>query len=70
MVVLFGTGVYGTDGTYNRQMVSKIVFSDPEKRLALNALVHPAVLQHGLQWHAEKAAKGITLSPRSHERSR
>jgi dephospho-CoA kinase len=59
MVVLFGPDVYGADGLYNRPLVSKAIFSDPEKRLALNALVHPAVLRHGLQWHAEKAAGGV-----------
>jgi dephospho-CoA kinase len=59
MVVLFGPDVYGPDGSYNRQLVSKIVFSNPEKRLAINALVHPAVLRHGEHWHAENAAKGV-----------
>ncbi len=58
MVVLFGPEVYGPDGSYNRQLVSQSIFSNSEKRLALNALVHPAVLQHGQQWHADKAASG------------
>ena len=39
----FGTGVIATDGTLDRAALGAIIFSDPEKRSALNAITHPAV---------------------------
>ena len=39
----FGTEVIAADGSLDRPALGAIVFSDPEKRLALNAITHPAV---------------------------
>jgi dephospho-CoA kinase len=39
----FGSGILQADGTLDRPALGAIVFSDPEKRLALNAITHPAV---------------------------
>jgi dephospho-CoA kinase len=39
----FGASVIAEDGTLNRPALGAIIFSDPEKRLALNAITHPAV---------------------------
>lgn len=39
----FGADVIGSDGRLNRAALGAIVFSEPEKRLALNAITHPAV---------------------------
>ena len=39
----FGPSVIAADGTLDRPALGAIVFSDPEKRLALNAITHPAV---------------------------
>ncbi|MGV8885204.1 MAG: dephospho-CoA kinase [Microbacteriaceae bacterium] len=45
IVAEFGSGILHPDGTLNRPALGAIVFSDPEKRLTLNAITHPAV------WH-------------------
>lgn len=39
----FGTRVIGDDGALDRAALGAIVFSDPEARAALNAIVHPEV---------------------------
>ena len=39
----FGSGILQADGSLDRPALGAIVFSDPEKRLALNAITHPAV---------------------------
>ena len=39
----FGPGVIADDGSLNRPALGAIIFSDPSKRLALNAITHPAV---------------------------
>jgi dephospho-CoA kinase len=43
VVGVFGTGVLADDGTLDRQQLGEIVFSDPELRAKLNAIVHPLV---------------------------
>ena len=39
----FGPGVIAADGSLDRPALGAIVFSDPEARLKLNAITHPAV---------------------------
>jgi dephospho-CoA kinase len=39
----FGPGVVAADGSLDRPALGAIIFSDPEKRSALNAITHPAV---------------------------
>lgn len=39
-----------TGNTPNREKIAAIVFENADKLKALNALVHPAVLQYGAQW--------------------
>lgn len=39
----FGTEVIAADGSLDRAALGAIVFSDPDKRAALNAITHPAV---------------------------
>ncbi|HVH42302.1 MAG TPA: dephospho-CoA kinase [Labilithrix sp.] len=43
IVHLFGEGVLLPDGTLDRKKVAAAVFTDDEKRRALNAIVHPQV---------------------------
>jgi len=43
IVEAFGSGILQADGSLDRPALGAIVFSDPEKRLALNAITHPAV---------------------------
>src|SRR5438093_13641191 len=43
IVDVFGPSVVAPDGTLDRAAIASIVFSDPEKREALNAITHPKV---------------------------
>ena len=48
-VAEFGTGILKSNGSIDRKSLAAIVFTNPEKLHALNAIVHPAVarLQQG-----------------------
>lgn len=39
----FGPGVIAPDGSLNRPALGALIFADDEKRLALNAITHPAI---------------------------
>lgn len=41
----FGDAIIKEDSRIDREKLAAIVFTDPEKRLQLNALVHPVILQ-------------------------
>ncbi len=41
----FGDGVLGPDGSLDRPALGRVVFGDPERRLALEAITHPLVLE-------------------------
>lgn len=43
LVEEFGPGILAADGTLDRSKLGTIVFADPEKLAALNAIVHPLV---------------------------
>ncbi|MGH2640788.1 MAG: dephospho-CoA kinase [Actinomycetota bacterium] len=43
VVDTFGTGVLAPDGDLDRARLAAIIFSDPERRAALEAIVHPEV---------------------------
>jgi dephospho-CoA kinase len=43
VVETFGPGILAADGTLDRPALGAIVFADPERLAALNALVHPLV---------------------------
>jgi dephospho-CoA kinase len=58
IVALLGEKAYFPDGTYNRAFVASVVFADPEKLAALNALVHPAVERDSRLWHEDRAREG------------
>ena len=51
---LLGPDAYSQSGTLNRQFVASIVFKDPDKLKALNALVHPAVAKDFAAWKLEQ----------------
>lgn len=59
---IFGPEAYDAAGAYQRAWVAGIVFQDPAKLAALNAVVHPAVEQHGRAWHEEWAQKGAAYT--------
>ena len=52
----FGPGVIAADGSLDRAALGAIVFTDPDARLALNAITHPAVKELGKQRMAEAEA--------------
>jgi dephospho-CoA kinase len=43
VVAEFGPGVRAADGSLDRARLGSLVFADPERRAALNAIVHPYV---------------------------
>jgi dephospho-CoA kinase len=45
IVAEFGTDVLNTDGTLNRSQLGAIVFADQRKRLNLNAILHPLIIE-------------------------
>ncbi len=53
----FGSGVIAPDGSLDRPALGAIVFRDPEARLALNAITHPAVKELGKERMAQAEAR-------------
>ncbi len=54
LIGAFGFETYLSDGTLNREFLSKIVFGDPEKVKQINAIVHPAVRRDFESWAKKK----------------
>jgi dephospho-CoA kinase len=54
----FGEAVF-VEGRLNRKHLSSIVFVDTYKLEKLNAIVHPAAIEAGLQWAAKQTAPYI-----------
>ena len=57
----FGTGVLAPDGTLDRAALAAIVFADPERRAALEAIVHPLVAQRSGQLIAAAPAQAVVV---------
>ena len=53
----FGAGVLSADGSLDRAALGAIVFSDPEQRLVLNGITHPAVWERTRALIAEAEAR-------------
>jgi dephospho-CoA kinase len=53
--------IYLPDGSFDRAKLASVIFSDEEKRVRLNAIVHPAVKAYVREQAAKERAKG-TLS--------
>ena len=53
----FGPGVLTADGSLDRAALGAIVFSDPEQRLVLNGITHPAVWERTRALIAEAEAR-------------
>ena len=51
----FGVGVIATDGTLDRAALGAVIFQDPDARLALNAITHPAIRELSSRLFAELA---------------
>jgi dephospho-CoA kinase len=52
VVAEFGDAVLGPDGALDRAALAAVVFADPDRRAALNAIVHPRVRD----WMADRVA--------------
>lgn len=52
----FGAAVLDAEGRLDRAALGAIVFADPEKRLALNAITHPAVSERSRELFAAAGA--------------
>ncbi len=57
-----GEGVLSPDGSMDRAKVAEIVFADPEKRRALNRIVHPRIAALSAQRIGELDAAGEPLA--------
>ncbi len=57
---LFGREAY-TSGSLNRELLGKVAFSNPEKLIELNALVHPRVATDYEQWTLKNTQQPYTL---------
>jgi dephospho-CoA kinase len=56
IINIFGKDSYTTDGKLNRLYLSSTVFSNPHQLERLNAIVHPATIQHAEQWMQQQQA--------------
>ncbi len=56
-VALFGPSILAADGQIDRTLLASIVFDDPNKLAALNAIVHPAVRLREDELFSEIACK-------------
>lgn len=61
VVAEFGPGVLGADGALDRPALGAIVFGDPERLAALNAIVHPLVRERSAQLEAAAAPDAIVV---------
>lgn len=57
----FGDEVVAPDGALDRAALGAIVFGDPERRAALNAIVHPRVGALMAEWSAAAPPGGIVV---------
>ncbi|MFV0392452.1 MAG: dephospho-CoA kinase [Paludibacteraceae bacterium] len=56
IIARFGKDIYTSDGL-NRKKLADIVFSDKEKLLLLNSIVHPAVINDFKRWVAGNTSR-------------
>ena len=61
LIAAFGEETYLPDGSYNRTYIANIVFSDKDSLAELNAIVHPAMYQDGVDWHKAQKKVPYTL---------
>jgi dephospho-CoA kinase len=45
VVAEFGQGILTADGTFDRAKLGSIIFSDRERRITLNNILHPLIIQ-------------------------
>lgn len=59
IVETFGSGILNPDMTINRQHLASIVFEDENKRIKLNAIVHPEVKEYIVEEITKERKNGI-----------
>ena len=58
-----GVGLRTAEGHLDRAKLAALIFSDPARKAALEAVVHPAVLQDFRRWKRWQRPKGWTYGP-------
>ena len=58
IAALFGSEILGQEGRIDRRALGAVVFSDEEKRKALNQIIHPAVKAMALEEIARAGEEG------------
>ncbi|WP_419994031.1 dephospho-CoA kinase [Streptomyces boninensis] len=61
VVAEFGEGVLQPDGSLDRPQLGTIVFADPDRRAALNAIVHPLVGARSAELEEAAGADAVTV---------
>jgi dephospho-CoA kinase len=61
VVAEFGTAVLAPDGSLDRPALGAVVFADPERLAALNAIVHPLVGARQAELEAEAVAQDAAV---------
>ncbi|MCG6493072.1 dephospho-CoA kinase [Kitasatospora sp. A2-31] len=57
----FGPGVLAADGSLDRPALGAVVFADPERLRALNAIVHPLVRARSAELEAAASADAVVV---------
>ena len=60
---VLGTGLRAVDGRLDRSKLASLIFSDPARKAAVEAVVHPAVLADFRRWKRWHRPKGWTYGP-------
>ena len=60
---VLGTGLRASDGRLDRAKLASLIFGDPARKAAVEAVVHPAVLADFRRWKRWHRPKGWTYGP-------
>ena len=60
---VLGVGLRTTEGCLDRRRLAGLIFSDPARKAAVEAVVHPAVLADFRRWKRWQRPKGWTYGP-------
>ena len=58
---LCGTAVYDSEGHLQKQVLADFLFASPDHAHAVNALIHPIVIQDFIQWSERQSAKVVAI---------
>ena len=56
---IFGSSAYAEDGSLNRSFLSKQIFSNPNRKVQLEAIIHPAVRTDFNLWLEQAKGKVV-----------